>query len=139
MTDIPYPPHGILTVRRVGMRRSFDVSRIVYIPFALDRSGVAIFAKRQSRPGPTYSRTAEADTHRLRWVTNEKGVKSRGFVDGRATDFACANVRLVLESPRAALCSKLNVPARLASSFFVSVAVGTRLPGDERRFDGDIG
>lgn len=119
MTDIPYPPHGILTVRRVGMRRSFDVSRIV--------------------PGPTYSRTAEADTHRLRWVTNEKGVKSRGFVDGRATDFACANVRLVLESPRAALCSKLNVPARLASSFFVSVAVGTRLPGDERRFDGDIG
>ena len=48
MTDIPDPTHGILTIRRVGMRRSLDIPRIVYIHFALYRRGVAVWTKVQA-------------------------------------------------------------------------------------------
>lgn len=51
MTYIPHPSYGILTVRRVRMCRSLDIPCIVYIPFAIHRSGVAIYTDVEANLG----------------------------------------------------------------------------------------
>ena len=72
MTDVPYPPHGILTIRCVSMRESLDVPNKVYIPFALYRRGVAIYTNVEANLVLLAIGRFEAETRYLRWVPTRK-------------------------------------------------------------------